>query len=249
MYALLVCNEDGFIRDQDNPRYVIIQHTTEGQYGCSCETKNLYNYNTDKKCIHIQVAQQLKFDFQNEDTDKFKSSIKVCQIEQTSLFGIFSASQNSYGILKKTDKTIRCKVCSQKFNSCFHKMAFLKNASPIDQATNAANPQKFASVSKEKIPYPLTTIDKAKYIAYINGTPYPKHLVPVYNKLLKCQCGYLFSNDDPIASQWIKEKNAHLHLKDMSLKCMVNLNQKHLFSYAWMFEILQTGHEQTYIHT
>ena len=91
VYALLVCNEDGFIRDQDNPRYVIIQHTTEGQYGCSCETTNLYNYNTDKKCIHIQVAQQLKFDFQNEDTDKFKSSIKVCQIEQTSLLGIFSA--------------------------------------------------------------------------------------------------------------------------------------------------------------
>ena len=261
VYALLDCNEHGLIKHPHNSRYVIVQRTTEEEYKCSCKTNN---------CIHIRYVYNFSnFDFQNEETDIFKSSIKVRQIEQTSLFGVFSESSNSFGIIKKTDKTLRCRVCFENVSSCVHKKSFMKHSSPVDQSTNAANPEIFDSISKDTIPYPLTFSDKDIYKAYLNGTPYPKHLVPEYNALNKCQCGYLFSNEDPIASQWIQEKNAKIHLKDMSLKCivyyrptigncscyqgydgrsdlLVNLNNKHLYSYSWMFEIFHTGHETGY---
>ena len=268
VYGLPVCDKMGMLKK--DRKCVIVQHIAEGKYECSCETGSLYDY-TEEICIHVKAAQRIwqRFDFQNQETDTFKQSTKVCQLDQTSFFGVYSDFSNTYGILKKTEKTIRCIVCTEQVDKCVHKKAFKMNATPSDQATKAAEPVIFSSVSKDIIPYPLVSDGKETYMAYLNGKQYPKHLVPKYNESLRCQCGHLFKNNDPIASKWIKKNPAYIHLKDISLECiiyyrptigncichqeydgrselLINLNNKHIFSYAWMFDILHTGHETGY---
>ena len=77
VYALLECSEHGIV--QNNLKYQIVQHIAEDQYECSCQSEYLYDYDNSEKCHHIKAAQKIwfRFDFQNEETDTFKTSTKL----------------------------------------------------------------------------------------------------------------------------------------------------------------------------
>ena len=97
---------------------------------------------------------------------------------------------------------------------------------------------------------------------YDCGLDYPEHLIPEYKgDAFKCQCGNRFNSEDPITSSWIQTEGAWIHKPLASQSCTVyyrptigdcschqeydgqhqlllNLDNRNLFTYKWMFEIL-----------
>lgn len=59
------------------------------------------------------------------------------------------------------------------------------------------------SVSKKKVPYPLSNRLKDLRNQYESGNPFPDHLVPVHDPDLRCRHGNTFNGADPVASYWV----------------------------------------------
>ena len=192
VYGLPVAQQNGFLYVSKNMKYVIVQHTGEETYECSCEED--YMYDGEETCIHVKAAKHywLRIDFQNQETEIFKrKQYSKLQDIPVTLYASYCVINNSYGIIKKTDQTLTCLVCPANVRNCSHLKAFKKKAATIlsDLKDRAAEAQDFSSVSEEKIPYPLSTTDKAIFRAYLGGKPYPAHLVPEYSASRKCECG------------------------------------------------------------
>ena len=272
VYAMPVAKENGFLLISKNMKYEIVQHTGEDTYECSCESE--YMYPASETCFHVNAAKHywLRFDFQNQETEVFKrEKYRILQETPVKLYATYCDTNNSYGIIKETDKTLKCLVCRSNVSNCIHMKDFKKKAATdlADLRARAAEAQDFSSVSEEKIPYPLNAGDKALFRSYLCGRPYPTHLIPEYSASRKCKCGHLFRDEDPTVLNWIQSKEASIHLAHTSLKCIVyyrpttgncecrqqydgrrelliNLDNIHIFSYSWLFEILHHTQESAH---
>ena len=247
-------------------KYCIVQHLDEEVYDCSCK---------EEGCLHVKGAEMIypRFDYQNEDTQVFKDETKVCQLhydqkDNRLIVGVFSDEADSFGIIKQTQSQIICMSCSQKPQSCVHRKAYIKENPEANR--DIQHPREFPVKSHESIPYPLVAESDIKtWNGYFLGKSYPDHLFPQYDKDKKCDCGNKFNGDDPKASKWIIYDDSVIHTGPVDIlvttyyrptvgncKCiqeydgrdhlLINLNNKHLFTYVWLLSILHSTQATRY---
>ena len=239
-------------------KFRIVEHLQEGVYECTCKKPH---------CIHVKVAELLypRDDFQNKVTLLFKQNIRILQLhvnvkEKRQIFGIFNETTNSFGVIKQTPAQIICLSCSKRPQSCNHRKTYINERPEANIAIH--QPQQFNVKSKEPISYPLKTHkDRELFNGYFLGVSYPNILIPKYYRDKTCRCGNRYKEDCPIQSNWISCRNAVLHTSVVDIevityyrptvgncKCIqeydgrldhiINVNNKHLFTYVWLMNIL-----------
>lgn len=210
---------------------------------------------TPDMCIHAAESDVLwpvtKTDGYEDCFNKKDKQEKLWHLNST-MFGVFCEDRHTYGILNTNNpnKVIKCLTCRKSVTKCGHVTAYNKLKDSLDYGVKDVEVLEFISISSERIPYPL-------------GEPFkwekPKHLVPKFNPSKKCSHGHLFREDDPIASGWIQNNKATIYLSEFNLKCityyrpttsskcecrqfadghsehLLNLDNKHLFPYEWLF--------------
>ena len=226
---------------------------------CSCES--------DKGCMHVHEARDLWPEVSdpcdNSDQEDEEAVIRLSE----SVFAV--KFENTYTILGRTPKLVKCLVCPTKVTTCQHVKAFKAKANTsVSETPNSYQEPTFESVSKELIPYPLTAIDKSVFVQYISGQALPTKLVPQVTTNV-CAHGNTYDDSDPVQNGWIQNAKATLHAKHVSIPCCVyfrpttgtcsckymydgrddlvlNLNNSNLYSYVWLFDILHDTQETRY---
>ena len=207
--------------------------------------------------------------FPNNGSDVISESFEY-EFLTDQLIAVYSQTDGSYGILSQTTRETKCLKCTANVRSCVHVKAFHSYKSK-DIDSNEDNQENMItqdinkSISVEKIPYPFQTADDIdKFSGYLSGRlEYPSILIPSYDKNRLCECDHqnYFSE---VAEQ--EKKKAWLHLPHISFECTVysrpvrggcgcrqfydgrtdlilNLDNKHMFPYTWLFEILHNTQE------
>ena len=247
-------------------KYRIVQHLDEDLFDCTCE---------QDRCLHVEAVELLypRYEFHNEETHLFKETVKICQLfndakADRQIFGVYSEPANSFGVIKQTKAQIICLSCTQKPQSCYHRKVYTTLKPEANIAIH--RPREFHVISKEPIPYPLESEeDIDTFNGYFLGVKYPDELFPEYDEDKKCKCGYRYNSDNPEASGWISCMDAVLHTTVVDIevttyyrptlgncKCrqeydgrqdlIININNKHLFTYDWLIKILHNTQATRY---
>ena len=254
VFALLDCDNKGKLIN----KYVIIelkfdQVRNELNYVCSCGLEC---------CLHIKELVSLSgphYDYIGEEIEDFEYTFFT-----ETLIGIFCKEDKSYSIIGKTQSVTKCLKCKRNVKNCKHihaYMDFMGNAEnpPLNVSTKGR--EIFKSISTELIPYNfLDPTDLKVWTGYISGQgKYPTELCPHHDPSKVCQHGNLFSEHP------IKLKVARLHLEHFThnipiyyrpaIGCdcrqnyegrsdlLLNLDNTHIFSYVWLFNILHYTQE------
>lgn len=258
VYAIKDHDEHGKLLNN----YVIVERIivdTELQHVCSCNQEN---------CLHIVQVKTIWPTFIREEDDE--ENYNIINLSD-GLYGVYCGS---YSIIKKTNKTSRCLVCESRPEKCIHSKYFAKNSAAANIPPVDRDPVEFKCISDKPIPYPLDAdpetfeYDLADIKKYALGI-YPQHLVPVYDPTNRCEHGNLYSQADPVSTGCIKQSNAIIHLSHMDLECMIyyrpsqghcqcrqrydgrahmllNFDDKNLYSYTWLLELLHNNTETRY---
>ena len=255
--ALLGCNENGKL----TKKYFIVElkyceRRNEIHYFCSCKEEN---------CLHISQSSLLsgpQDDYMGDETDDFE----YAKLTET-LSGIYSKKDKSYSILHLTPNLKKCLTCNKNVTNCTHIHAYLDyklKTYTVDPPPNAAEEDKFKSISTESVPYLLLEQDDINlFSGYVSGQkPYPDTLFPPFDASKKCKHGNIFSKD-------LKEfKGGQLHLQYITLNVTVcyrtaigcecrqhydgrsdlllNLDNIHIFPHIWLWDILHNTQENKY---
>ena len=242
-------------------KYVILQRLynqeiDEVDYICSCE---------EEECIHIRQISKLEepnIRHDRESSDSFEYEYLTKQ-----LIGIYCKEDNTYSILSHTACDLKCLKCPKNVRNCVHVTTFrIYKSEEVDEDGQeiVREPEKYCSMSQEKIPYPFEDADdKIKFTSYATGNlKYPTNLIPAYIEGKTCDHGKFYSRiPEP------QKKKSWIHLAHSSLECtlyfrraydcdcdciqyydgrsdlILNLNNTHLYSYSWLFDILHNTQE------
>ena len=251
VFGLLDCNVEGKL----TKKYVIIEvkHNEDRtiEYLCSCKQSN---------CLHVTELKMLSLLDNNysDETELFEY-----QYLNSSLIGIYCKEDATFSILRETKAQLKCLKCQNHVKSCIHVSAFndyiAKNGVC---STNIREQQKFESISTELIPYPLIDDeDLETFKGYVSGDlKYPTELVPQFDASKKCIHGNPFNQDITVELRQAKLHLAHFS-RDISIhyrpaigcdcqqyyegrsQLLFNLNNKHIFSYIWLYDILHNIQE------
>ena len=263
IFALL--DEDHNSQRALSKKYVILQRVynqelEEEDYICSCKKG---------ECLHIKAISTLITSDNISDSyhlDSFEYEYLTRQ-----LIGIYCKEDNTYSILSKTARELKCLKCPKNVRSCVHVNAFNIYKSENedendgeDTQVNVRDQDIYRSISEEKIPYPFEAIDDIeKFTSYVSGhLKHPTILIPEYFENKTCAHGSYFSRTaEPL------NKQSWIHFPHFSLECTVyfrraygcvhdcrqyydgrsdlilNLNNKHLYSYTWLIDILHNTQE------
>ena len=142
VFALLNCDDKGKL----SKKYVIVElkcnpQTNTVYYICSCGKVN---------CLHISEICMLwgsDNDF-NDEIEEFKYEYLT-----ETLVGVYCNEINSYSILSKTKREIKCLKCLNKVKSCHHVKAFRRYKANDGNSTDFSEQQIFESKSTKTIPY------------------------------------------------------------------------------------------------
>jgi len=105
--------------------YFIIQKTNEEKFICSCG-ENPYD-----KCIHIVACKEFISRKDNVDDTLLDKNIiypvvalqEQSTLEPGRLWGVYSFCDASFGVIRKTPKSVVCLCCTNN-NSCCHKKTY-----------------------------------------------------------------------------------------------------------------------------
>ena len=245
----------------NNPsRYVIIKKKQEQNFICSCG-ENPYG-----NCIHIVAGKEFisrdeMVDDTLLDTDSIYPVVALQEqstLEPGRLWGVYSSSDASFGVIRKTPKTVVCLCCTNN-NSCCHKKTYT-----VLTPENYIHVPK-TSITKHDIEYPLSKERALVLRAYKTcKRKYPSHLIPEYSKSFKCNHGHPFAPGCPKKNKWLSVRKSYIHLKHITIEtnvyyrpvqnnpdncdckmefqgqkqCIFNLNNTHLFCYSLLIDIL-----------
>ena len=246
-------------------KYVIIKRSynrelNEELYTCSCDEEGDDDDNND--CLHIREISTLYAPYNNYIGDDEESY--ECEFFTSSLIGIYCKQDSSYSIINHTASETKCLKCKYNVRSCVHVKTF-NEFKPEDTEYNVRTQQVFKSLSEELVPYPLDdATDLETYAGYVSGSiRYNTCLIPRYDSSKKCIHGNVFSET------LIQSKGkSYLHTKDFTHECVVyhrlaigcdcrqnydgrdellfNLDNIHIFSYQWLYDILHNTQETRY---
>lgn len=180
------------------------------------------------------------------------------------LIAVYCQCDNSYSILSKTAIETKCLKCRKCVKSCVHMTAYNTYKIGIeDDQEHLPTQELYRSISVEKIPYPFKDADDIdNFLGYASGKfGYPSQLIPAYDENMK----YLQHSNSFSKVAEPEKKKAWLHLPHTSLECAIysraangcscrqyydgrsdlilNLNNKHLYCYSWLFDILHNTRE------
>lgn len=208
--------------------------------------------------------------FPNNDSDIVNSESFKYEFLTNQLISVYCQHDGSYSILSQTSGETKCLKCTTKVRSCVHVRAFNSYRSKdIDNHDNNQESvmiqEMYKSISAEKIPYPFQTEeDMDKFSAYMSGRiKYPSILIPTFDENKLCECDHYKSFSEISEPE---KKKSWLHIPHISLECTVysrpanggcdcrqfydgqtdlilKLDNKHLFPYTWLFEILHNTQE------
>ena len=240
VFALLNCNHTGKL----TKKYVIVQQTVPV---CSCG---------ESECLHIREVRTLAGPHDPLDDDQTEEF--ECEFLTQSLVAVFCRQQQSYGILRKGVSNT-CLTCSSNVRNCPHVYVFMSymasNQQP--QPQNIREREVFTPYSTKLIPWFLKDDkDLEVFEGYVsNRAMYPTDLYPNEDVTLKCIHGNFYSSD------LLKLRDGYLylqhHTQSVSIyyrpvmgacKCrlhydgrsdlLFNLDNKHIFSFVWLYTIL-----------
>ena len=63
--------------------------------------------------------------------------------------------------------------------------------------------------------------DTTKFAYFAKGTPYPKKLIPKFDKSSKCKHDNSFDSANPVLSGWIFPDKAKIHCLFISILCCI----------------------------
>jgi hypothetical protein len=217
-------------------------------------------------CVHIEETIKLFSDSLSTSVDNDDSIVRLT----SKLLASYCDNTRTYGILTEGPRSMKCLTCNTKVTSCVHMRAYKNNA--MDHGFDPSSrkvAEEFSCISSAPISYPLDDDDAHKFTMYATGSwQYPDHLVPS-DVSMTCEHGNGFDRRDPIEQQWILHKDAVIHTKLASIPCvtfyrpslgdcscyrsydgasdlLLNLDNKHLFSYLWVYDILHDTQETRY---
>ena len=222
---------------------------------------------TTAHCIHIQEATKL---FQEDTCDTPGDPATIFRLT-SKLLASYCESSRTFGVLTEGPKSMKCLTCTSKVTSCAHMKAYKIKAMDHGFDPNSRKvTDDFVCISTDPVMYPLQDEEASKFIKYTSGAlKYPQHLVPDFDASHTCSHGFQFDSRDPVEQKWIWSQEAHIHMKHVSLtsatyfrpslgdcSCamsydgandlLLNLDNKHLFTYSWLFDILHDTQETRY---
>jgi hypothetical protein len=220
-----------------------------------------------KECIHSQVAMQLcsiadlAAEVQHGGLDNL-----VIQLSTSPLY-VAVHDSTSFGIITSTSEkhSLKCVSCTSKVTHCSHITAYRAwmDENGMSKEPTPHSPVDLTAISMKAIPYPLTDELKEKFEYYEYGNPFPKYLIPSASAENTCKHGNKYDVSDPVANGWILTDKAVIHKKNIRIenvsicyrpttgtKCnctltydgqsdlLLNLDNRRLFYYGWLFDIL-----------
>jgi hypothetical protein len=276
VFALADCNEQGHLtkkfviveRLSKNIHVCSCDLDKRAELIAACDTNMSESATGTMNCIHIQEVRKLTDD--ESSVSQSNEQNHIFRLTDTLLVSYCDSSQ-TYGVLAEAPRSMKCLTCTVKVTTCPHMKSYKHYAMDegFDPLAKKAT-DIFTCISSRVIEYPLPDIDTTKFSNYASGfEQYPTHLVPPFDPKDICSHGHSFQDGDPISESWVANKKVYVHLKHVSMeaklyyrpsngKCsckldydgrndlLLNLNGKHLFSYAWLFDILHDTQETRY---
>ena len=188
----------------------------------------------------------------------------------TSLIAVYCKNTDTYGILSETARSVKYVTCRQKVTTCVHVSWYKSNATEQGFTLPIRTEMGLRCISSQPVPYPLKESDKEVFEKYTVHGSFPRQLIPDYSQSNLCEHGYRFNEGDPVDAGWIANAEATTITKHASApvvtyyrpttgKCscrqyydgrrelLLNLDNRRIFPYNWLFDILHDTQETRYL--
>ena len=236
---------------------------------CTCTSATqdllgLYVLNDTGTCIHraaIINIWPIPAIVDNPDDEQFPN--------RTIKLGFYALHDgNTYAVVKKCKKSERCLRCKEQKTKCSHarKLRSIRTDDPDEELESE---ELFTCISEKTITYPFTAEMHEQFAGFTGVNGFANGFIPIYDPHLVCEHDHKFNEGDPVANKWIlfhasrihdnhHSKEAKMYYRPSLGDCIcvqkyegyneliLNLDNKNLFTYRWMMDILHNVQETRY---